>query len=84
MMLICCCWCSSLAVPFIVANLVRADSRIQSLKDLQGKRFSFVDPASTSGHLYPKTLLFSKGFDPKIFFGKSVFAGSHNALVLSI
>ena len=53
--------------------MVRADSGVQSLKGLQGKRFAFVDPASTSGHLYPKT-----------FFGKSVFAGSHNAVVLSI
>ncbi|MFT4579865.1 MAG: phosphonate transport system substrate-binding protein [Nitrospinales bacterium] len=64
--------------------MVHADSGIQSLKDLQGKRFAFVDPASTSGHLYPKTLLLSKGFEPKTFFGKSVFAGSHNAVVLSI
>ena len=64
--------------------MVRADSGIQSLKGLQGKRFAFVDPASTSGHLYPKTLLLSKGFEPKTFFGKSVFAGSHNAVVLSI
>ena len=51
---------------------------------MQGKRFAFVDPASTSGHLYPKTLLLSKGFEPKIFFGKSVFAGSHNAVFLYI
>jgi phosphonate transport system substrate-binding protein len=64
--------------------MVRADSGIHSLKDLKGKRFAFVDPASTSGHLYPKTLLLSKGFDPKTFFGKSVFAGSHNAVVLSL
>jgi len=64
--------------------MVRADSGIHSLNDLKGKRFAFVDPASTSGHLYPKTLLLSKGFDPKTFFGKSVFAGSHNAVVLSL
>ena len=64
--------------------MVRADSGIHSLKDLKGKRFAFVDPASTSGHLYPKTLLLSKGLDPKTFFGKSVFAGSHNAVVLSL
>ena len=64
--------------------MVRADSGINSLNDLQGKRFAFVDPASTSGHLYPKTLLLSKGFDPKTFFSKTVFAGSHNAVVLSI
>ena len=64
--------------------MVRSDSGINSLKDLKGKSFAFVDPASTSGHLYPKTLLFSKGLDPKTFFGKSRFAGSHNAVVLSI
>ena len=64
--------------------MVRSDSGINSLKDLKGKSFAFVDPASTSGHLYPKTLLFSKGLDPKTFFGKSVFAGSHNAVVFSI
>ena len=51
---------------------------------MKGKRFAFVDPASTSGHLYPKTLLLSQGFDPELFFEKSVFAGSHNAVVLSI
>ena len=64
--------------------MVRADSGINSLDNLQGKRFAFVDPAATSGHLYPKTLLLSKGLDPKTFFSKTIFAGSHNAVVLSI
>ncbi len=64
--------------------MVRADSEINSLSDLKGKSFAFVDPVSTSGHLYPKTLFLKKGLDPKTFFGKSVFAGSHNAVVLSI
>jgi len=64
--------------------MVRADSGIQKLAGLKGKSFAFVDPASTSGYLYPKTLLLSKGFDPEHFFKKSVFAGSHNAVVLSI
>jgi phosphonate transport system substrate-binding protein len=64
--------------------MVRAGSGIQDLAGLKGMRFAFVDPASTSGHLYPKTLLLSKGVDPEHFFKKSVFAGSHNAVVLSI
>ena len=64
--------------------MVRTNSGIDSLKDLKGKSFAFVDPASTSGHLYPKSLLLSKGLDPKNFFGKTVFAGSHNAVVFSI
>lgn len=64
--------------------MVRADSGIQDLAGLKGKRFAFVDPASTSGHLYPKTLLLSEGHDPEKFFKKTVFVGSHNAVVLSI
>lgn len=64
--------------------LVRADSDIQTLGDLKGKSFAFVDPASTSGHLYPKTLLLKKGFNPETFFKQSRFAGSHNAVVLSV
>ena len=64
--------------------MVRADSGIKDLAGLMGKRFAFVDPASTSGHLYPKTLLLAQGFDPEQFFKKIVFVGSHNAVVLSI
>ena len=64
--------------------MVRTDSGIQDLSGLKDKRFAFVDPASTSGHLYPKTLLLSKGVDPERFFKKSTFVGSHNAVVLSI
>ncbi len=64
--------------------MVRANSGIKDLAGLKGKRFAFVDPASTSGHLYPKTLLLSEGFDPKKFFDKTIFVGSHNSVVLSI
>ena len=64
--------------------MVGAQTDIRNLEGLKGKRFAFVDPASTSGHLYPKTLLLSKGYDPQTFFSKSMFAGSHNAVVLSI
>ena len=64
--------------------MVRADSGVNTLADLKDKSFAFVDPASTSGHLYPKSLLLSKGFDPRTFFDKSIFVGSHNAVVLSI
>ena len=64
--------------------MVRADSGIKTLADLKGKTFAYVDPASTSGHLYPKALLLSHGHDPDKFFAHSVFAGSHNAVVLSL
>ena len=64
--------------------MVGGSSGIDRLTELKGKSFAFVDPVSTSGHLYPKSLLLSKGFDPVTFFSKSVFVGSHNAVVLSI
>ena len=64
--------------------MVRADSGIKTLAGLKGKTFAYVDPASTSGHLYPKALLLANGHDPDKFFAQSVFAGSHNAVVLSL
>ncbi len=64
--------------------MVSADSDIHSLAGLKGHTFAFGDPASASGHLYPKALLRSKGLDPDNLFKRSIFAGSHNAVVLSI
>ncbi len=71
--------------PFYKGQILAGvKSGVRTLADLKGKSFAFVDPASTSGHLYPKTLLLEKGYDPETFFSRSVFAGSHNAVVLSI
>jgi phosphonate transport system substrate-binding protein len=56
---------------------------INTLNDLKGKGFNFVDPASTSGHLAPKTLLVNRGFDPDKDL-QPVFAGSHPTSVLSV
>jgi phosphonate transport system substrate-binding protein len=68
--------------PFYRGQIVvRADSNIRKLSDLKGKKFAFVDPASTSGHLYPKTLMISKGLNPDRLFSQSLFAGSHNAVI---
>ena len=71
--------------PFYRGQIItHVDSGIKTLADLKGKKFAFVDPASTSGHLYPKTLLLSKGLNPDRLFSQSLFAGSHNAVILSV
>jgi len=62
---------------------VRKDAGITSLESLRGKTVAFVDPASSSGYIYPMVLLIERGLvqnrDPKTFFREVMFAGSHDA-----
>ncbi len=58
-------------------------SGITSIDDLEGSNFAFVDPASTSGHLAPKTTLIKLGLDPDTQMN-TVFAGSHPSAVISV
>lgn len=58
-------------------------SGIATFEDLKGVDFAFVDPASTSGHLAPKTLLIKNGINPDTDM-QTVFAGSHPTSVLSV
>ncbi len=66
--------------------VVRSGSDIESLEDLEGRDVAFVDPASTSGYLFPLAQLVEEGLieegaEPDEFFGNAIFAGSHdNAL----
>lgn len=72
-------------LPYYRAQIsVRADANINKLEDLRGKRFAFVDPASTSGYLFPAAMLKKAGFDPDKFFSQTVFAGSHPNVILAI
>jgi len=62
---------------------VRKESGLKALEDLRGKTMAFIDPASSSGYIYPMVLLIQRGFvkdrDPKTFFREVVFAGAHDA-----
>jgi len=62
---------------------VRKNSGVAVLEDLRGKTIAFIDPASSSGYIYPMVLLIERGLvknrDPKTFFREVVFAGSHDA-----
>ena len=57
--------------------VVRADSKIKDLKDLNGKKFAFVDPASTSGYLLPMKLFADNGIKPK----ETVFGMKHDNVI---
>ena len=62
---------------------VRRESGITTLEQLRGKTIAFVDPASSSGYIYPMVLLIKRGLvtnrDPKTFFREVVFSGAHDA-----
>lgn len=62
----------------------RFDSDIQSLSDLEGKRFAFVDPKSPSGYVYARALLIEKGINPERYFKETILAGSHDKVIAAV
>lgn len=64
--------------------VARADSGIHSLADLNGHTFAFVDPSSTSGHLFPKAGIEQAGYAPGKLFSRVIFSGSHDASILAV
>jgi phosphonate transport system substrate-binding protein len=72
-----------LAPSYYSVIFTKKGSGIESVDALRGVSFSFVDPASTSGHLAPKTALIKAGIDPDNEM-ETVFAGSHPTSVLSV
>jgi phosphonate transport system substrate-binding protein len=60
--------------------LAKAGIGINSIKDLQGRSFAFVDPSSTSGYILPKALLKRNGIKPS----EEVFAMKHENVVMMI
>ena len=74
-----------LATTYKSQILVSTASGITDLNGLKGKKFSFVDPISASGYLFPSLLVKSKtGQEPKTFFSSTIFAGSHDKSVLAV
>ena len=63
---------------------VRADSPYRTIEDLKGKNLALVDPNSTSGNQAPRYFLHKAGHPVDTFFGKTVYAGSHENAVLAL
>lgn len=64
--------------------MAHKDSGIKTVADLKGKTFAFVDPTSTSGHLFPKAGLIKAGFNPDKDFGRVIFSGSHDSSAIAV
>lgn len=60
--------------------VVRADSGIETLADLEGRRFAFTDPASTSGYFFPLKMLRDAG----IRLGNETFAMKHDNVITMV
>ncbi|UYL10311.1 phosphate/phosphite/phosphonate ABC transporter substrate-binding protein [Bdellovibrio sp. SKB1291214] len=58
-------------------QIIAKDPKIKSVKDINGKKFAYVDPASTSGYVLPAKLLKDAQVKPKDI----VFAGKHDSVV---
>ena len=65
--------------------ITKKDSGLTSIDAIKGKTWAFTDPNSTSGTLVP-TVYFTQELkiDPKEYFGKVIYSGSHEASILAV
>lgn len=64
--------------------IVPADSPATDLNDLRGKVFAFTDPISTTGRLYPTSLVQALGETPETFFARTFFTYSHDKAIEAV
>ncbi|MEQ8335653.1 phosphonate ABC transporter substrate-binding protein [Nisaea sp.] len=67
-------------------GFARVDSNITSLDGMQGKKFGFGDPNSTSGYLIPSIEIPAAGFPMESgkYFGEVVFTGGHEQTIVAV
>ena len=64
---------------------VRKDSGIRGLADMKGKRFVFVDKATTAGYLLPLEYFHKGGVDDyKSHFRETYFSGTHEGAIMDV
>jgi phosphonate transport system substrate-binding protein len=64
--------------------VVKADSPYRTIDDLKGKALAYGDPNSTSGFQVPSFFLRKEGKDPKTFFARTGFTGTHENAVMAV
>jgi phosphonate transport system substrate-binding protein len=64
---------------------VRKDSRIRTARDMKGKRFAFVDKATTAGYLLPLEYFHEHGIsDYKRYLKEAYFTGTHENAIYDV
>ena len=64
--------------------VTQPNSSIKTLKDLKGKTFAFVDPASMSGNFVPRFVFSENGIDPEKDFKSVFYSGTHQASLIAV
>ncbi|KZK80158.1 Phosphate-import protein PhnD precursor [Pseudovibrio sp. Ad13] len=72
------------ATGYYSVLVARADSGIETLEDMKGKRMGFADPNSTSGYLVPSVAFDDMGLNLKEYFASTQFSGGHEQNVLAV
>ncbi len=63
----------------------RKDSGVRTVADMRGKKFAFVEKATTAGYLFPLAFLRAQGVtDFRTHFSEHYFAGSHDASINAV
>ncbi len=63
---------------------VRSNSPVTGINDLRGRNLCLVDPNSTSGNNVPRFALSRMNIVPEQFFGRVVYAGSHENAIMAV
>ena len=63
---------------------VRKDSGIKSIRQMEGKRFAFVDKATTAGYLLPLAYFKKHGKNYKTFLKESYLTGTHEDTIFDV
>ena len=64
---------------------VREDSHIRTIKEMKGKRFAFVDKATTAGYLLPLDYFHDGGVkDYKRYFRETYYTGTHEDAIYDV
>jgi phosphonate transport system substrate-binding protein len=66
--------------------IVKGDSPYQTVADLKGKKFTFGDQKSTSGHVMPRHLLAKEQgvAEAEKFFGVVAYSGNHDKTITDV
>jgi phosphonate transport system substrate-binding protein len=60
------------------------DGPINSIADLKGRTFAFVDPGSTSGFMVPAAAFINAGITPEKDFKQVMYSGGHDSTIVSV